>query len=643
MTGAGNDTGSVAFQADRDLPQVYLPLYTDGSGALSVHAYLVQGGFGSSATSIGSLGSTAWTSPDISEQGVPYAYSLDARVRVSVLVNDGVNHVKRVEVIRPRGNAVVFDFKWDSVANQFSPVGTPAGYNDRDARRLYVLRDLTPQDDSDFSYAMLFPSGVSHVFGGDEGFIQSVKDSSGLSVNVTPGLFNQPPHSSSSQATIDTGLYPATPLSSDRYDVTLNWSAGHLDGVTYAAKGGGGEAFTTSLVYNAQNSGDLPAIVAVNKSAAGPVAAGSIPDYSYQLLDPTTIDHNGAETARTGTVASGTVTLTSTLPGVAGSSQEQVSFNSDALVTADARTLTEPDGTSTTATTNYAYAPDAGRAPANGAATWGEVARVTYPDLSWESYTYAPDTGWTLTDATPFKDGGQTIQTLSYAPATGPNGTGGGDVADPTRLVERPRQVTTAVNGTTTGIVFNQYHDADHSFVTRHALALASVPPRPPPGPTPACSPPPRSPATAPTPSHSAHRRRHRPRHADHHQHLHRLLRPPHLRRLRTLNAFGQVTASLSTGLGAAQTRHRRTPPADALGRPRDHHRRRRRRRALRLHLEGPRTVAAPDGTVTSYTYTPWGQVQTETRRPLRRDRHHDLRLRRRRQRRLHHPPPAAA
>jgi hypothetical protein len=55
------------------------------------------------------------------------------------------DHIKRIEVIRPRGNAVVFDFAWDAAANQFNPIGTPDGYNARDASRLYILRDLTPR------------------------------------------------------------------------------------------------------------------------------------------------------------------------------------------------------------------------------------------------------------------------------------------------------------------------------------------------------------------------------------------------------------------------------------------------------------------------------------------------------------------
>jgi chitodextrinase len=184
-TSLGAGTGSIAFEADRDLPQAYIPLYTDTSGALPIHAYIVQGGFGSSQTDIGNLGSTAWTSPDISQSGVPYSYSLDTRVRQNMLVNTGANHIKRIEVIRPRGNAVVFDFAWDAAANQFSPIGTPDGYNGRDASRLYILRDLTPQNDTDFSYALQFPSGITQVFGGNQG---------GAGVHPVRPRFQRPEH-----------------------------------------------------------------------------------------------------------------------------------------------------------------------------------------------------------------------------------------------------------------------------------------------------------------------------------------------------------------------------------------------------------------------------------------------------------------
>ena len=109
QTGFGLDTGSISFEAQRDMPQVVIPLNTDGTDqgdALPVHAYLVQGGFGTSATDVGSLLDPAWTFADANQDGQPYAYSLDAHVEQNVLINEGSNHVDRVEVVRPTGNAV---------------------------------------------------------------------------------------------------------------------------------------------------------------------------------------------------------------------------------------------------------------------------------------------------------------------------------------------------------------------------------------------------------------------------------------------------------------------------------------------------------------------------------------------------------
>src|SRR6266478_9263373 len=116
------------------MPQVYIPLNTDGTdggsaGALPMQAYLVQGDFGTSTTSIGSLGASDGTFADANQSGQPYAYSLDTRARTAALISDGSNHLKRVEIIRPGGNSVVFDFAWNSSTGTFSSIGTPIDYN----------------------------------------------------------------------------------------------------------------------------------------------------------------------------------------------------------------------------------------------------------------------------------------------------------------------------------------------------------------------------------------------------------------------------------------------------------------------------------------------------------------------------------
>ena len=157
LTSLGNGTGSMSFQAQRDIAQTYLPIFTDNSGALPINGYLVQGEFGEDANDVGNLDSTAWTFADESQNGVPYAYSLDERVQINMLINDSQNHVKRIEVTRPGGNSVVFDFAWDGSTNMFSPIGTPTGIN----QNLSLRPPLPPIPPAipDLSYETAFPLG----------------------------------------------------------------------------------------------------------------------------------------------------------------------------------------------------------------------------------------------------------------------------------------------------------------------------------------------------------------------------------------------------------------------------------------------------------------------------------------------------
>src|SRR5580765_916312 len=137
------------WQMQRDMPQAFIPLNTDGTDAstasnLPIAAYLQQGAFGTSTTSIGTLSNQYLNYADEDQNGLGMAYSLDTRASNLLLLSSGSNHIKRAEVTRPGGNSVVFDFPWNSTTHQFDPVGTPYDKNARDNRMLYVLRDLSP-------------------------------------------------------------------------------------------------------------------------------------------------------------------------------------------------------------------------------------------------------------------------------------------------------------------------------------------------------------------------------------------------------------------------------------------------------------------------------------------------------------------
>ncbi|HSZ55715.1 MAG TPA: hypothetical protein VK797_08650 [Tepidisphaeraceae bacterium] len=536
LASQGNDTGVMALQADRNAPQVYLPIFTDTTGALPVHGYIQQGAFSLTGTDGGPLLSDELsildgnqTSPPstysqyLNQNGLPYAYSLDTYTRVNELLDDGVNHVKRIEVIRPGGNAVVFDFPWNAQTNSFSPIGTPLGYLvngvARDADRTYVLRDLTTSDASESAeaggalhqYALEFASGITQTFAtgaNDKGTISSVSNAQGLSQDLTTYLtpstttdyrFNQ----ALANNTTDT-------LDSSRYKITFNLFndadqypyQGRIESIDYQTitpSGVSPQTIHTAIAYDSSNQiTDLTKTDTTTNSPINP--------FSYTLSsDGTVIDRNGVQVTRAGAFtngASSTVTIVTQDDGsdssLVGTLTDAISFNSDGLVAVDTTTLDEgysgtniPTPAQLSATTSYAYHPRVASNPgnfatpghyANGGASWGDVTLVTNPDNSWVVYKYddgsngTPSTGWLAEQMTPFQstrrswgESSNVVQYFSYSADV----SGNGQDADPMNLVEQPREVQTQVQEIITSDVFNRYGgagtSAETSVVTRRA------------------------------------------------------------------------------------------------------------------------------------------------------------------------------
>ena len=474
QTSFGPDTGSISFEAQRGLPQVYIPLNTDGmdedDAQLPVHAYLVQGGFGTSANDVGDLGTNAWTFSDVNENGQPYAYSLDTRVDVNFIVNDPNNHVKRIEVVRPRGNTVVFDFAWDDATQAFSATGLPTGI---DSSRLYVLRAAQPGDDTSLSYEMLFPSGIIQKFDAKTGGLISVSDAnSGFSepVAVASLYTGDAGTGLSYDAAQDDSGDPAIPDSS-RYTMQFNWADGTIAGVDYTTNPAslnttaGAATIETAIGYESNGT---------RITSLEITSVGARPAVSYTADDPGAIIGNGFEIDREATAGSASpVTIRTTLSGVSGSTADTYTINAAGLITGDTLALTEPDGTTSEAATAYTYpdSPDPGSGGpittdrfANGSPIWGKVTEVDYPDGSWEQFAYDPATGWVTDDVTPFKDSAAQTQATDSADdgqdvSYGYDATqsGSGLAADPAMLVAPPRVTTTMVEGITTGITYNDY------------------------------------------------------------------------------------------------------------------------------------------------------------------------------------------
>ncbi len=102
-----------------------------------------------------------------------WARSLETCVFNDLLIDDSVNevYVKRIGVLRPRGQVAIFDFKWNDTLKKFDDVGVPIGINKDRKYRLIVnnVVDHNPQLINSFwqrreRYTLQFDNGIVHAF-----------------------------------------------------------------------------------------------------------------------------------------------------------------------------------------------------------------------------------------------------------------------------------------------------------------------------------------------------------------------------------------------------------------------------------------------------------------------------------------------
>jgi YD repeat-containing protein len=468
LTKLGPDTGTLAFDTAHDGAQAYIPLFADDSEALPIHGYIEQGAFGPSVGNVGQLQApvaymgtgTPEAYSGSNENGLPYAFNLNTRIQWDMLINIGQDHVKRIEVIRPGGNSVVFDFPWDPTTQSFRSYGTPIGI---DANRTYVLRYLDSDGGDEghnegwgimpSSYGLYFDSGIYQTF--QSGLLYSVGDiNSGQVVGVTV------PYGSA----FNTGSNAPDPDLSWRYTVTLNWSGGRLDSLDFQTK----DPSTTYTIHTQIGyASGTNNIVSLDKSIDGTRQDA----FSYDLTDPDTIECDGITVTRTGSLAGGQVTFKTTVTDPSNSGEfaagtytsEAVDFNGYGLVTQDSLTLSEDGSATSTATTSYQYLP-LGDRYVNGVPEWSKVTKITYPDGSWAGFRYAEDTGWLTEAITPFQSStwdpsgsedfiGNRVTVYEYDATQSGNGTS----TDPADVGEQPREVSQYVDGVLTGETFTKF------------------------------------------------------------------------------------------------------------------------------------------------------------------------------------------
>lgn len=501
LSSFGNDTGVITADPRRGMGQVYVPITVDATGELPVHAYLLQGAFGA-ATGERPLASHAWTYADIDESGLSWGYSLNERVVVNMYINTNENHIARMTVYRPGGNAVTFDFAWDEETKSFSEWGYPVGA--RDGYRTYVLHasavTINPGgdphqtgaffDNFDFQgfngdpdlpamFELRFDDGTVHEFN-SSGYLSGIRTADGRSVSISglgiSGTNNTP-----------------TTAASLAYDVTLNFEDGRLAAVDYRSRliDNSTDVITTTLSYISTASGfslinGLAKEVSMNEPDHSFTLNASMPEFSYSVTGGTSGDV-------TNTVVISNNAGHNTITRSGSATAATITYESDSLENSDDYTFNATTGMLTSfthnlgtssATTTYLYNEGTGRFELTGAAQWAKITEILHPNGSWEGYAYDHNgsTGWMTAYITPFKgttapsagslagmaEGGSGVNVESYYYDAAV--AGGGDPVDFTAIRERPRQVVYTTNEVILGVSFRRYMLSDGDYGGRRTM-----------------------------------------------------------------------------------------------------------------------------------------------------------------------------
>jgi RHS repeat-associated protein len=445
----GADTGTISYRSDQDLPYVTIPLAATPSwyGGPPVHAYLSQG-----ATT--NLPYQYLVSEGSDLDGPYQAFSLSTRILDSGSVTTGGQKVKRAAVLRPRGNVVIFDFPWNDATSSFRPSGYPVGVN---SNRTYVLQDLTPNADTDFRYNLVFASGIIHQFDKNSGAITNIVSVSGLNAPLALTIY---PYASAVESFPGgsvtfpyTTSFPST-ANDAKYNVTLLWTKGVVSQASYASKDGS-QTITATITSDPVTK----MITGISKSGMTGI------DQSNASVAGNTITYNWGTLTRTQTAPAGQSRIVTLTAAPSGSPQitQQIAFNSRDLVTS-----VQTSVGSQNSTTTVQYNDSATGRYNNGFPKQAKINNITYPDLSTDTFAYDPSTGWLTEKDTPASASLTRSILYNYSQANG------GDAANVSNLVERPRSVTVSLNGTAVAKTLYSYTGAAKTIIQQCVNASAA-------------------------------------------------------------------------------------------------------------------------------------------------------------------------
>ncbi|MEM7390712.1 MAG: RHS repeat-associated core domain-containing protein, partial [Verrucomicrobiota bacterium] len=246
-----HDTGLMTFLPDRKDPYIVLPMANppDWFAGLDVMSYL---------TEIRSLPYIHQVYPEVDTDGYFTAYNLNTRIldaagrrwteSATNAVCPGASGIdrgrKRALLLRPHGNTVIFDFKWNRARNDFSVQGYPIREH---GDRTFVLYDMTPGNHDDLSFRLQYLSGVFHEFC-DDGRLAAVSNLNHYTQYPADGVVVAGAENTWSDET-PTAKNGPVGGSGSKYEMTNRWNNGKLEGIIYTTADDR-ETVSVSLVHD---------------------------------------------------------------------------------------------------------------------------------------------------------------------------------------------------------------------------------------------------------------------------------------------------------------------------------------------------------------------------------------------------------
>ncbi|MFZ2654348.1 MAG: hypothetical protein WAX69_05490, partial [Victivallales bacterium] len=468
------ETGIIYHTPESNEPQVFIPITNftrDGFGNAVGWDYIAQAGTGMRRKGFASTMTFPFSTNRLLDYRSPQAKSSSSCLFYDIFWNDAsLNvHIKRVGLVRPGGQVVVFDFPWDSQNMKFADIGVPIGINKNRQYRLVMNPDSSISNFPYMVYGLCFESGITHLF-----YVPHYSDENHCEVNFIGGwyavgqnkrMLGYPP--SSTRISYGSYFQNYAGLYDFKYDVSFEWAdSGLLNKVVYTAKNDPSTKVEVALQRDEDGK-----ITALKKKVPQSLSVNGQTEYEISINGDTITYPAGITSKLEAETAAGsrTATITRTVPGSGISIEKYIYDVNENLIEHSI------DANNDTKTTVFEYY-DGSTVYPNTTRSNEKLKSVVYPDGSWKYFEYDAR-GWLSKTYSPFKSApaapsadGKSVEYFYDQNETG-------DTVSERTLSQLPRTVMEKIGGAVTSkTLFSYLSDTYDTYLITEKKQICADP-----------------------------------------------------------------------------------------------------------------------------------------------------------------------